>query len=173
MNARALIFHMITSILCDKTFPWVPTFFTLWHWLWSLTYFLKTLTLQITYKQFIVSEFSYFTWIFLMMRSLCWYWNFWLDIWNIFKRKINVIHNKIIYIQAFILHISVSCDKILVLVSWYLSLWPWPPLELAIIGAFVFYKHILLIMIFNIWASEYSDLACTHRFCIYLWSNLI
>ena len=51
MNARALIFHMITSILCDKTFPWVPTFFTLWPWLWSLTYFLKTLTLQITYEQ--------------------------------------------------------------------------------------------------------------------------
>ena len=35
MNARALIFHI--NIPCDKTFPWVPLFFTLWPW--SLTHF--------------------------------------------------------------------------------------------------------------------------------------
>ena len=28
VSARALIFHM--NISCDKTFPWVPLFFTLW-----------------------------------------------------------------------------------------------------------------------------------------------
>ena len=28
MNARALIFHM--NIPCDKTFPWITLFFTLW-----------------------------------------------------------------------------------------------------------------------------------------------
>ena len=39
---------------------------------------------------------------------------------------------------------SISGDKIFLLVSRYLSLWPWPSLELAIIGAFVFHKHILL-----------------------------
>ena len=36
--------------------------------------------------------------------------------------------------RAFILHVSISCDKIFLLVSRYLSLWPWPSLELAIIG---------------------------------------
>ena len=43
VSAGSLIFHM--SIPCDKTFPWVPLFFTLWPWLESLTYFLKTLKL--------------------------------------------------------------------------------------------------------------------------------
>ena len=47
VNARAWIFHM--SIPCDKTFSWVPLFFTLWAWPWSLTHFLKTLTLLITF----------------------------------------------------------------------------------------------------------------------------
>ena len=37
--------------------------------------------------------------------------------------------------RAFILHMSISCDKIYLLVSRYLSLWPWPSLELAIIGS--------------------------------------
>ena len=36
--------------------------------------------------------------------------------------------------RAFILHMSVSCDKIFLLVFRYLSLWPWPSLELATIG---------------------------------------
>ena len=39
-----------------------------------------------------------------------------------------------INIRAFKLHMSISCDKIFLLVSRYLSLWPWPSLELAIIG---------------------------------------
>ena len=43
MSARALIFHM--CIFCYKIFLCVPTFFTLWRWPWSLTYYLKTLTL--------------------------------------------------------------------------------------------------------------------------------
>ena len=30
VSARALIFHM--NIPCDKNFPWVPLFFTLWPW---------------------------------------------------------------------------------------------------------------------------------------------
>ena len=30
VSARALIFHM--NIPCDKTFPWVPLFCTLWPW---------------------------------------------------------------------------------------------------------------------------------------------
>ena len=39
VSARALIFHMYISY--DKTFPWVPLFFTLWFWPWSLTHFLN------------------------------------------------------------------------------------------------------------------------------------
>ena len=37
-------------------------------------------------------------------------------------------------IRAFILHMSISCDKIFLLLSKYLSLWPRPSMELAIIG---------------------------------------
>ena len=36
VSARALIFYM--NIPCNKTFLWVPLFFTLWPWPWSLTF---------------------------------------------------------------------------------------------------------------------------------------
>ena len=65
LSARALIFRM--SIPCDKTFQWVPLFFTLWPWPWSLTHFLKTLTLLITFEQWVL-ELWYFTWVFLVIR---------------------------------------------------------------------------------------------------------
>ena len=74
VSARALIFHM--SIPCDKTFPWIPLFFTLWPWPWSLTYFCKTLTLLITFEQWVL-ELWYFTWVFLVIRPFCWYLTFW------------------------------------------------------------------------------------------------
>jgi hypothetical protein len=41
---RALVFHM--NIPSDPTFQWVHTFFTLWPWLWCLTYLLKTFNLD-------------------------------------------------------------------------------------------------------------------------------
>ena len=63
---RALIFHI--SIPCDKTFPWVPLFFTLWPWPWILTYFLKTLTLLITFEQWELELLSYCNWAFLVTR---------------------------------------------------------------------------------------------------------
>ena len=49
------------------------------------------------------------------------------------KKNRHIIHNKIINIRAFISHLSISYDKIFVLVSRYLSLWTWSSLELAII----------------------------------------
>jgi hypothetical protein len=47
---RALEFHM--SIPYGKTCPWVPNVLTLWPW--SLTYLLKTLTLAITFKWYVL-----------------------------------------------------------------------------------------------------------------------
>ena len=70
VSAKALIFHM--NIPCDKNFSWVPLFFTLWPWPWSLTQFLKTLTLLITFKQWVL-ELWYFTWIFPVISMICWY----------------------------------------------------------------------------------------------------
>ena len=58
-------------------------------------------------------------------------------------KNINIIHNKMINIRAFILHMSISRDKIFVLISKYLSLWLWPSLVLAIFGVFVVHKPIL------------------------------
>ena len=65
MNAIDLIFHM--SIPCDKTFLCVLIYFTLWPWILSLSYFLKTLTLQITFEQLVV-ELWYFTGASLVIR---------------------------------------------------------------------------------------------------------
>ena len=65
VSARALIFH--TSIPCDKTFPWVLLFLTLWSSPWSLTNFLKALTLPITFEQWVL-ELWYFPWVFLVIR---------------------------------------------------------------------------------------------------------
>ena len=60
--------------------------------------------------------------------------------------KINIGHNfKIINIRALILHMNISCDKIILLVSRYLSLGPRPSLELAIIGGIcVSQTHLVL-----------------------------
>ena len=74
MSARALIFHM--SIFCDKTFPWIPLFLTLWPWPWILTHFLKTLTLLIPFEQWVL-ELWYFTWVFLLIIPFCGYRYFW------------------------------------------------------------------------------------------------
>ena len=43
VGVRALIFHM--TIPCYNNFPWVPLFFTLWPWPWSMTHFLKNFNL--------------------------------------------------------------------------------------------------------------------------------
>jgi hypothetical protein len=76
-----LIFHM--SIPCDKIFSWVPKFLTMWPWRWCLTYLLKTLTLAITFKWYVLGCW-YFTWVFLVTRSFHVYQTLWpcgLDVW--------------------------------------------------------------------------------------------
>ena len=70
VSARALIFYM--SIPCDKTFPWVPLFSTLWPWHWSLTHFWgKTLTLLITFEWWVL-ELWYFIWVFQVTTLVSW-----------------------------------------------------------------------------------------------------
>ena len=84
VSATAFIFHM--SIPCDKTFSWVPLFLTLWPGPWSLTNFLKTLALLITFEQWVL-ELWYFTWIFPVIRPFRGYHYFLncdLGVWPIF-----------------------------------------------------------------------------------------
>ena len=61
MSCRVLTFHL--NIVSGKTFTWVPAFFTLWSWPWSVTYFLKRLTLLITFEKWML-ELWYFIWVF-------------------------------------------------------------------------------------------------------------
>ena len=78
MNARALIFHM--NITCDKTLFFETVTLTL-----SLTHFLKTLTLLITFEQW-VPELWYFIWVFLVIIPFHGYHYFWhldLGVWPI------------------------------------------------------------------------------------------
>ena len=83
VSARALIFHM--SIPCDKTFPWIPFFYP---WPWSLTFFFKTLTLQIAFEQWVLELWN-FTWVFFVIRPFSGYHYFLpcdldLGVWPIF-----------------------------------------------------------------------------------------
>ena len=65
-----------------------------------------------------------------------------------FKKNGHIIYNKIINIRAFILHLSISCDKIKVKTD--LSLSPSPSLELAIIsGICVSQTHLGLFGFFS------------------------
>ena len=102
------------NILCDKTFPWVPLYFTLWHRRWSLTLFFENFKLANTF--WTVSA-----------RALIFHMSIPCD------KTFSVLSWFFINIRAFILHMGISCDKIYLLVSRYLSLWPWLSLELAII----------------------------------------
>ena len=88
VSTRALIFHM--SIPCDKAFPWVPTILILWSWPWSLTSFLKILTLLRRFELWVL-EFIHFTWIFVVAKSFSEYQHFSpcdldLGIWPIFEK---------------------------------------------------------------------------------------
>ena len=126
MSVRALIFHM--SISCDKTFPLVPTFLILWHWSWSLTHLLKTLTLLITFEQWVL-ELKYFTWVFLMTTHFRVYQHFLpynpdLGVWPTFWKHYLVNKFWTVCARVFILHLNIPIDKI-----WHLAYfkinWHW------------------------------------------------
>ena len=128
MSARALIFHM--NIPSDKNVPWVPSFFTLWLWTWSLFHFLKTLTLLITLKQCVL-ELWYFTWIFPVIRPFRGYHYFdpvtlTLE-FDPFFENLNLAYNFwTVSARVFIFHLSIPCDKTFPWVPFFLTLWPWP-----------------------------------------------
>ena len=128
VSARALIFHM--SIPCDKTFSWVPLFFTLWPSPWSLTHFLKILTLLITFEQWVL-ELWYFTWVLLVIRPFPGYHYFLprdLDLgdWPIFW-NFNLGYNFwTVKAKALIFHMSIPCDEAFQWVPLFFTLWPWP-----------------------------------------------
>ena len=89
-----LLFIIIMGLLICKYAPfWASCFrwamwpigllFTLWPLPASLTYFLKTLILLITFEQWVL-ELWYFTWEFLKTRPFHGYQHFWpsdLDLW--------------------------------------------------------------------------------------------
>ena len=116
VSAKALIFHM--SISCD--------FFTQWPWPWSLAYFFKTLTLLITFELWVL-ELWYFTWVFLVIKPIRWYHNFWpcdldLRLWIFFKNWILLITFELWVLEPwYFTWIS------LVMRSFcrYLIFWPW------------------------------------------------
>ena len=86
----------------------VPTFLTLWPWPWHLIYFLKTFNHANNF-----STVSARVFIFHMNILFVGIKPFDLDF---FWKKNTIIHNKMINIRAFILHVSISCDKIKVFV---------------------------------------------------------
>ena len=136
---------------CDKAFPWVPLFFLscdLDLGVWPIL-LLKTLTFLITFEQS-VPKFRYFTWIFPVIRPFRGYHYFLpftLDFWTVSAKALIFhmiipcdttlpwFHHFSINIRAFTLHMIISCDKVFLLASKYLSLWPWPSLNLAMIGS--------------------------------------
>ena len=116
-------------------------FFTLWPWPCSLTYFLKVLIFSISFQMYarvliLLMNFACDK-IFLLVLNLLTL-IFDISFWNI----------KIMNIRPFTLHMSISYDKTFELVWRYLSLWPWPSLELVIIrGICVSQAHLVFITI--------------------------
>ena len=62
---------------------------------------------------------------------------------------------------------SISCDKIYVLISSYLSLWPWPSLELAITGSICvsLVTDLLMCPFKNFFIKQVFKLVLFHRNC--------
>ena len=123
----------------DKTFMRVPTFF--YPWPCSLTYFLKALIFSISFQMYAKVLILHMNFacdkIFLLVLNLLTL-IFDISFWNI----------KIMNIRPFTMHMSISYDKTFELVSSYLSLWPWPSLELVIIrGICVSQAHLVFITI--------------------------
>ena len=74
-------------------------------------------------------------------------------------------HNKILNIRASLLHISIPSDTTFVVVSRYLFMWPWPSLELAIIGGICVSKT-YRILFFTLECQWKSQLAINLKYWV-------
>ena len=123
VSARALIFHM--NISCDKNFPRVLLFF--YHVTLTLEFdpfFKKTLTLLITFEQWVL-ELTYFTWIFLVIRPFRGYYYFLtcdLGLWPIFWKLYLANNFWTVSARALIFLMDIPSDKIFLLVLNLLTL---------------------------------------------------
>ena len=111
-------FYMI--IPCDKTFSLVPLFFTLWPWPSCFTHFLTTLTLLITFEQWVL-ELWYFTWVFLVIRPFSEYHYFWHWPW-----------------PCSLTHFLKTLNFLMIFEQWVLELWYFTGVFL-VIRPFFFY----------------------------------
>jgi hypothetical protein len=120
---RALIFHM--SVPYGKTFPWVPNFLIMWPLPWCLTYLLKTLTLAVTFKWYVLGCW-YFTWVFHVTRS------FLLDLvtltlmFNLLIKNFNLGYDFQMVCTGTLIFVMSVLWQNLFMVQNILTLWPWP-----------------------------------------------
>ena len=141
-----------------------------------MTYFSKTLTFAISFKPIKIGL-SYFTCAILVIRPFCWYRNFWprdleLHVWPTFK-KLSLGHkfwtDKD---RAFLFHMCNPCEKIFLLVLWFLTSWPWPScltyfyktLNLATKFELLELGLPYLLMVASRWALLSSDNSCYDNF---------
>ena len=109
----------------------VTFFFTLWPWPWKLKHFLKTLTLLISFKQWVL-ELWYVTWIYLVLRSFREYHCFftlWSWPWSLthFFLNFNLANNFwTVSARALIFYMNITCVKIFSWVPLFFTLWSWP-----------------------------------------------
>ena len=110
----------------------VPIVLILWSWVWSLEklnllYYYWTVNVGVLIFHMNVP----YDKVFLLVLNLL---TLTFDLFKKKKLKLVITSKYIIDIIFFILHMIISCDKVFLLVSRYSSLWPWPSLELALIG---------------------------------------
>ena len=114
----------------------------------------ETYTLLITFEQWVLELFFYFTWVFLVIRPFRGYHYFWhcdldLGVWPFWGENFNLAYNFWTKeIRTFIFHMSIQWDKNSPSVStWILNLWPssW---RLA------YFFNTLTLLTFEYWALE-------------------
>ena len=98
---------------------------TLWPWLWSLAYFLKTWTLLITFERWVL-ELWYFTCVSIVIRPFRGYHYFFspviftLEFYLIFENLNPVQNFSTVSARALIFHMIIPCDMSFPWVSFFL-----------------------------------------------------
>ena len=118
-------------------------------------------------------ELWYFIWVFLVIKPLRGYHYFGLVTLTLefdpFFENFNLAINFwTVSARALILYMSISCRKFFLLLSIYLSMWPRPSLELAIIGGkCVSQTHLVL------FSNKKDYLWISHKFLIIINENVL